>query len=80
VRQYVQRLSPEERLLVVLKRDLYEGDWANMVADLKARLEGRPFVFKLASRITDDLRRIEVLREFERKNGVDLGQYVRMEP
>lgn len=76
VRQYVDRLASEERMLVVLKRELYEGSWDEMVADLQARLEGRPYIFKLANRIADDLERITRLREFERQAGVDLCEYV----
>ncbi|OQB85527.1 MAG: hypothetical protein BWX88_01793 [Planctomycetes bacterium ADurb.Bin126] len=67
-------------MLVVLKHELYEGSWDEMVADLRARLEGRPFIFKLANRINDDLVRIERLREFERDHRVDLSEYVTLEP
>jgi len=79
VRQFVESLNREERMLVVLKRELYEGDWDEMVADLQARLEGRPYIFKLAHRITDDLERIRRLRQFEQSNGVDLCDHVKME-
>jgi hypothetical protein len=78
VRQFVDRMTDEQRMLVVLKRELYEGSWDEMVADLKARLEGRPYVFKLAHRIVDDLERIEQLRRFEQEMGVDLSQYVKV--
>jgi hypothetical protein len=80
VRRFVESLTSEQRLLVVLKRELYEGSWDEMVADLKARLEGRPYIFKLAHRIADDLERIERLREFEGRHRIDLSQYVRLEP
>ena len=80
VRQFVAAMSREQRMLVVLKTELYESNWDEMEADLKARLEGRPYIFKLAHRITDDLDRIERLRKFEQDTGVDLGYYVRMEP
>jgi hypothetical protein len=79
VRDFVERLSREERMLIVLKRELYEGRWDDMVADLRARLEGRPYIFKLASRITEDLQRIEKLRQFEKRNRVDLSEFVKME-
>jgi hypothetical protein len=79
-RDFVERLSSAERLLVVLKRELYEGCWDEMVADLRARLEGRPYIFKLAHRISDDLERIERLRRFETQHDVDLSDYVRLEP
>lgn len=79
VRRFIEQLTSEERLLVVLKDELYEGSWNEMIADLQARLEGRPYIFKLAHRITDDLERIERLRSFERDHGVDLGEHVRLE-
>ena len=78
VRRFAESLTSEERMLVVLKRELYEGSWQEMEADLKARLEGRPYIFKLAHRITNDLERIEKLRKFEGAHGVDLSDYVRM--
>ena len=80
VRRFVEGMTREERMLVVLKRELYEGDWEEMVADLKARLEGRPYIFKLAHRIADDLERIDRLRRFERRTGADLSEYVTVEP
>jgi hypothetical protein len=76
VRQFVAGMTSEERMLVVLKRELYEGSWDEMVADLQARLEGRPYIFKLANRITADLTRISRLREFERRQEIDLANYV----
>jgi hypothetical protein len=63
-------------MLVVLKRELYEGSWDEMEADLRARLAGGPYIFKLVHRIEEDLNRIERLRRFEQGNGVDLSEYV----
>lgn len=79
VRRFVRQMSREERMLVVLKRNLYEGEWDDMVADLKARLEGKPYIFRLANRIADDLERISRLRACEAENNVDLSDYVEME-
>jgi hypothetical protein len=79
-RQFVLSMPSEEKMLVVLKRELYEGSWDEMVADLQARLDGRPYIFKLAHRIADDLERIARLREFEQSHGVDLCDYVDLEP
>ena len=78
VRQFVEGLTKEHRMLVVLKRELYEGSWQEMEADLRARLEGRPYIFKLAHRIAEDLERIELLRQFEQQWGVDLADYVEL--
>ena len=78
-RRFARRLTREERMLVVLNRELYKGSWDDMMTDLHARLEGRPYIFKLVNRIGEDLERIARLRAFENDNGVDLGDYVRME-
>jgi hypothetical protein len=71
---YFQSLSREEILLLRLKESLYEGSWDEIVADLVARKEGKPYVFKLETRIEEDLARIEKLRAYERETGVDLGR------
>lgn len=55
-------LSPEDRMLVRLRDQLYGGNWEEMVLDLQCRLRGEPYIFKLASRIQDDLDRIDRLR------------------
>lgn len=79
-RRLVDRMSREEHVLLVLRHELYEGSWDEMEADLHARLEGRPYIFKLANRIVDDLDRIQRLREFERQHDVDLSDYVDVSP
>ena len=76
VQRVVDLLRSEERMLVVLKRELYEGSWDEMAADLQARLAGKPYIFKLAHRIEDDLERIDRLRAIEQRYGVDLSDYV----
>ena len=63
-------------MLVVLRHELYDGSWDEMEKDLRARLDGRPYIFKLAHRIADDLERIERLREYERSVGVNLADFV----
>jgi hypothetical protein len=78
-RRFVEGLSSEERMLVVLNRELYEGSWDEMAADLRARLDGRPYIFKLAHRIADDLERIERLRKFEQDAGVALSDFVQLD-
>ena len=78
--RFASTLTEEERMLVILKQELYEGNWTEMVEDLQARLGGRPYIFKLAHRIEDDLSRIQRLRDFERTQGVYLGHYLDWEP
>ena len=79
IRRFVESLTSEERMLVLLKGELYEGSWDEMKDDLRARLEGRPYIFKLAHRIADDLARMEKLIGFENRKGVDLCDHVKLE-
>jgi hypothetical protein len=77
--EFFRSLSPEEEQLLILRDFLYEGDWDEMLQDLNDRQSGKPFIFKLKSRIEEDLQRIERLREYERKHGIDLGKFVEPE-
>ena len=76
---YFHSLSREELQLLSLQVALYENSWDEMVKDLQARREGKPFLFKLNSRIDEDLRRIEKLRAYEQAHGVVLGDFIRRE-
>jgi hypothetical protein len=78
VKDYVERLSEEQRMLVVLKSQLYGGSWSPMIEDLENRLTGKPYIFKLANRIQDDIERIEDMSDFESKNKIDLADYVEL--
>jgi hypothetical protein len=79
-RRFVEGMTREERMLVVLRGELYDGQWSQMEADLRARLDGKPYIFKLVNRIEDDLARIARLRQFESDSDVDLCDYVDWEP
>jgi len=79
VDSFVQGLDEPQRMLVVLKAQLYGGQWEPMLEDLQNRLEGKPYIFKLANRIKDDVERIRFLQVFEQENGVDLAEYVKLE-
>ncbi len=68
----------EHRMLVVLKAQLYDGMWEPMLDDLRNRLTGKPYIFKLANRIKEDIRRIEEMQEFEDEHNIDLADYVKM--
>lgn len=78
VSSFVDGLSDERRMLVVLKSQLYGGSWEPMLDDLRNRLAGKPYIFKLANRIQDDIARIEEMSEFEREHNIDLGDYVEL--
>jgi hypothetical protein len=76
VSDFVDRLSQEHRMLIVLKAQLYDGMWEPMLDDLQNRLAGKPYIFKLANRIKDDIERIEQMQKFEAEHNVDLADYV----
>ena len=78
VSDFVRELSTEHKMLIVLKTQLYGGKWQPMYDDLKNRLQGKPYIFKLANRINDDIERIEQMRKFEDQYEVDLAEYVDM--
>jgi hypothetical protein len=76
VADYVHGLRDEHRMLVALKTHLYEGSWEPMLDDLRNRLAGKPYIFKLVNRIQDDIERIEEMRRFETEHNIDLANYV----
>ncbi|MHC4293237.1 MAG: hypothetical protein ACYSTX_02995 [Planctomycetota bacterium] len=76
IEEYIERLSEEHRMLVVLKSQLYDDNWEPMLDDLRNRLKGKPYIFKLANRIQDDIERIEEMRHFENINNIDLTDYI----
>ena len=78
VNDFVAGLSDEHRMLVILKAQLYGGTWEPMLDDLRNRLDGKPYIFKLVNRIQDDIKRIEQMRKFEQEHNVDLAEYVEL--
>ena len=78
VSDYIAGLSDEHRMLVILKAQLYGGTWEPMLDDLENRLEGKPYIFKLANRIKDDVERIEQMHKFEEEHNIDLTEYVEL--
>lgn len=69
-------LSPEEKVLIIIRDELYGGSWDEVLEDLRARLEKRPYVMKLASRIEDDIERIGRLSALEEEENINLANYV----
>ncbi len=78
ISDFVAGLSDEHRMLVILKAQLYGGTWEPMLDDLQNRLDGKPYIFKLANRIKEDIERIEQMRKFEQEHNIDLAEYVEL--
>ncbi len=79
VREFVDRLTDEHCMLIILKYQLYGNQWDPMLEDLKNRLAGKPYIFKLVNRIKDDIERIETMQTFEARHGIDLSDFVSLE-
>ena len=86
VSAFLVGLDDQERMLVVLCRQLYEGRWDDMLQDLQDRLEGRSHVFewgpaspRLRTTIADHMAIIQRLRTFERTHDVNLVELVNEE-
>jgi hypothetical protein len=75
-RDFVAGLTSGERLLVTLRDELYEGSWERMLQDLRDRLEKRPYIFKLSSRIETDMAAIEKMGRYEREHGINLRDHL----
>ena len=75
-KEFAENLTEEERMLLTLRDELYEGSWENMLQDLRDRLKGKPYIFKLVNRIEEDIVRIEKLKHFEEEQSVNLTDYL----
>ena len=73
---FVESLSEDERMLLVVRRELYESSWDRMEQDLRNRLSGKPYIFKLVNRIEADLATIQFLRTYEAAHSIDLDDLV----
>ena len=76
-KKFCDSLTSDEKMLIVLRDELYDGSWDKMIQDLKDRLKGKPYIFKLVNRIQDDVVRIEKLRDYEQKNNINLSEYIK---
>lgn len=74
---FVAGLAPYERVLLDLKDQLYEGSWERILDDLRARMDNKPYLFKLSQTIARDLAAIERMRAYELRQNVSLSSLVR---
>jgi hypothetical protein len=74
---FIARLEPYERVLLDLKDQLYEGSWERILGDLKARLDNKPYIYKLSQTISRDVAAIERMKSYEMRQKVNLSELVR---
>ena len=65
-------LTPDHKMLLQMRKTLYEGSWADFKRDLAARLDNKPHVFEIVpaspemrSTIESHLRLIEEMEAWE---------------
>ena|SRR3982750_1961625 len=75
--KFAAGLTPDEKTLVTLRDELYGGSWDQMLGDLRDRLKGKPYIFKLVNRIQDDIARIEKLSDYEKKHKINLAEFLK---
>jgi len=73
-RDFMRDLAHEDLVLLDVRDELYGGDWGELEADLRARHAGKPHIFRLMTKIEEDLTRLETLRSYEAARQVDLGE------
>ena len=74
---FIARLEPYERVLVDLKEHLYEGSWQRILDDLRARLDNKPYIYKLSQTISRDVAAIERMKSYEMRQKVSLSALLR---
>jgi hypothetical protein len=74
---FIARLEGYERVLLDLKDQLYEGSWERILGDLKARMDNKPFIYKLSQTIARDLAAIERMKAYEMRQQVNLSALLR---
>ncbi len=77
IEEFVNNLTNEDKLLLILHNELYESSWELFIKDLENRRKGKPYIFKLMRRIEEDLERIKKLKEFEEKHKISLYEYIK---
>lgn len=75
-RRFFEGLATEEKMLLTLRDELYGGVWDRMLEDLRDRLSGKPYIFKLVNKIEEDIARIEKLKRYEETHQVNLARYI----
>ncbi|MFN7182228.1 MAG: hypothetical protein ACK4NF_06085 [Planctomycetota bacterium] len=79
IEEFVKNLTDEDKLLLILRNELYESSWDLFKKDLENRKKGKPYIFKLMKRIEEDLERIKRLQQFEKKYNINLFEYIKKE-
>ena len=69
--------APVQRLVAVVQT-LYSGNWDDCAEDIRRRRAGRPYLFKLAADVADDLDWLHRLKAYELARGerLDAGELI----
>ena len=78
--EFLSGLTREDKLLIMLRDELYGQSWDELEADLRHRTERKPHICDITQRIDEDLARIARLRDCEDRYGVDLATLIAQSP
>lgn len=70
------RLDEPVRQLVVAAQVLFGGDWDDLAEDVRRRIAGRPYLFRLELPIDEPLAWIARLKDYERARGERLADAI----
>ena len=73
LQEFIVQLTDEEKMLIRLQEELYESSWDAILTDLRNRLAGRPYIFKLPNSVRNDIARVKKLIRFEEQHDIKLN-------
>lgn len=71
-KDFINKLTIEEIVLLRLLESIYNGDWSALENDIEDRLRGKPIIFKISHRLGRDLESVRKLRSYEKKYNISL--------
>lgn len=80
--EFARKLRSEDKILIRLVEDLFDGNWDAMIEDVRDRQAGRPYLFEqpwasnAAERLSEHLDWIQRLRDYEAEHKIRLVNYL----
>jgi hypothetical protein len=73
---FCRSLTADERLLLMIRDDLYHGSWKETLQTLKHHLKQKPRITRLRDRIRADIARILKMQDVENKHQINLADFL----
>jgi len=68
----VAAFDKEDALLITIRNQAYEGDWAKMLKHLNFTLKTKGYMIKIANRTRDHITRVETLMDLDEAELIDI--------